>query len=61
MGTAPLTPKVSDDMKTFIWSRGEFFIWLTGAALAFALIMVAALLSVVLYNGFGFFWPFFCF
>ena len=44
-------------MKTFIWSRGEFFIWLTGAALAFALIMVAALLSVVLYNGFGFFWP----
>jgi phosphate transport system permease protein len=39
------------------WRSGEPFIWLTGAALAFALLMVAGLLGLVLVNGLGFFWP----
>jgi phosphate transport system permease protein len=43
-------------MKKF-WKSGDPFIWLTGGALAFALIMVAGLLLLVLVNGMGFFWP----
>jgi len=40
-----------------IWDRGDFFIWLTGAALALSLIMVTGLLGIVLKNGLGYFWP----
>lgn len=40
-----------------LWKGGEPFIWLTGAALAFSLIMVAGLVILVLVNGLGFFWP----
>ena len=36
---------------------GEPFIWLTGSALAFSLLMVAGLLFLILRNGLGFFWP----
>jgi phosphate transport system permease protein len=43
-------------MKNF-WKSGDPFIWLTGGALAFALIMVAGLLSLILVSGMGFFWP----
>ncbi len=43
-------------MKTF-WRSGDPLIWLTGAALAFALIMVAGLIGLVLASGLGFFWP----
>ncbi len=43
-------------MKKF-WSKGDFFIWLTGATLSISLLMVAALLFVVVKNGLGFFWP----
>ncbi len=43
-------------MKTF-WKSGEPFVWLTGGALAFALIMVAGLVLLILVNGLGFFWP----
>jgi phosphate transport system permease protein len=39
------------------WRSGEPFIWLTGAALALALIMVAGLVLLILVNGAGFFWP----
>ncbi|MGH2404965.1 MAG: phosphate ABC transporter permease PstA, partial [bacterium] len=39
------------------WRSGDPLIWLTGAALAFALIMVAGLITLVLANGLGFFWP----
>ena len=31
--------------------------WLTGGALAFALLMVTGLVGLILYNGLGFFWP----
>ncbi len=40
-----------------LWRSGEPFIWLTGAALACSLIMVAGLVGLVLANGLGFFWP----
>jgi phosphate transport system permease protein len=36
---------------------GEPFIWLTGGALAFALIMVVGLVGIILFNALGFFWP----
>ena len=40
-----------------ILDRGDFFIWLTGSALALSLIMVSALLGIVLKNGLEYFWP----
>ncbi|MGH7264547.1 MAG: phosphate ABC transporter permease PstA, partial [Candidatus Rokuibacteriota bacterium] len=39
------------------WKSGEPYIWLTGAALAGALLMVAGLVLLVLVNGMGSFWP----
>jgi phosphate transport system permease protein len=36
---------------------GEPFIWLTGGALALALIMVTGLVAIILANALGFFWP----
>ena len=36
---------------------GEPFIWLTGGALAFALLMVAGLVGIIVTNAVGFFWP----
>jgi phosphate transport system permease protein len=43
-------------MKKF-WKSGDPFIWLTGGALAFSLVMVVGLVLLVLVNGMGFFWP----
>jgi phosphate transport system permease protein len=43
-------------MKRF-WRGGEPFIWLTGGALATALIMVVGLLAIIVVNAAGFFWP----
>jgi phosphate transport system permease protein len=40
-----------------LWRSGEPFIWLTGGALALALIMVAGLLAIIIVNAAGFFWP----
>ena len=39
------------------WKSGVPYVWLTGGALCFCLLMVAGLLWVVLTNGLGFFWP----
>jgi phosphate transport system permease protein len=39
------------------WKSGDPFIWLTGGALAFSLVMVAGLVMLVMVNGLGFFWP----
>jgi phosphate transport system permease protein len=39
------------------WRTGEPFIWLTGGALATALLMVAGLVGIILVNALGFFWP----
>ena len=38
-----------------LWRSGEPFIWLTGGALALALIMVAGLIVIILTNALGFF------
>jgi phosphate transport system permease protein len=43
-------------MKKF-WKSGDPFIWLTGGALAFSLIMVAGLVILIFWSGLGFFWP----
>ena len=43
-------------MRSFLRS-GDPFIWLAGSALAFCLLIVAGLISVVAVNGLGFFWP----
>jgi phosphate transport system permease protein len=40
-----------------LWRSGEPFIWLAGGALALALLLVAGLIGLILYNGLGFFWP----
>ncbi|HEV8617683.1 MAG TPA: phosphate ABC transporter permease PstA [Methylomirabilota bacterium] len=40
-----------------LWRSGDPFIWLTGGALAAALIMVAGLVGIILGNALGFFWP----
>jgi phosphate transport system permease protein len=40
-----------------LWRSGDPFVWLTGAALAFALLMVLGLVGLVLVHGLGFFWP----
>jgi phosphate transport system permease protein len=40
-----------------LWRSGEPFIWITGGALAGALIMVAGLIGIILMNALGFFWP----
>jgi phosphate transport system permease protein len=40
-----------------LWRSGEPFIWLTGGALALALILVAGLIVIILNNALGFFWP----
>jgi phosphate transport system permease protein len=40
-----------------IWRSGEPFIWLTGGALALALLMVGGLIAIIVVNAIGFFWP----
>ena len=41
----------------FLLRRGDPFIWLTGSALAFCLLMIGGLVVVILYNAMGVFWP----
>jgi len=40
-----------------LFRSGEPFIWLTGGALALALVMVVGLIGIILVNALGFFWP----
>jgi phosphate transport system permease protein len=40
-----------------VWRRGDVFIWLSGAGLAFSLILVAALLLAIFFNATQYFWP----
>ena len=39
------------------WKQGEPQVWGTAAALTITLLMVITLISVVMFNGLGFFWP----
>ncbi|MGH7802599.1 MAG: phosphate ABC transporter permease PstA [Thermodesulfobacteriota bacterium] len=43
-------------MKNF-WKSGDPFVWITGGALAFSLLMIGGLLFLIMANGLGFFWP----
>ena len=43
-------------MKNF-WKSGDPFIWLTGGAFIFSLLMIAGLLFLIMAKGLGFFWP----
>lgn len=44
-------------MNVKFWRSGDPFIWLTGSALAFCLLMITGLVGIILYNGLGVFWP----
>jgi phosphate transport system permease protein len=39
------------------WKSGDPFVWLTGGALGFSLIMIFALIVIVAANALGYFWP----
>jgi phosphate transport system permease protein len=39
------------------WKSGDPFVWFTGGALAFSMIMIIALIVIVAANALGFFWP----
>lgn len=39
------------------WKSGDPFVWLTGVALMFSLLMIAGLLYLIGAKGLGFFWP----
>jgi phosphate transport system permease protein len=39
------------------WRSGDPFVWLTGGALAFSLLMIISLIVIVAANALGFFWP----
>lgn len=43
-------------MRDFFKS-GDPYVWMTGGALAFCLIMVVGLVTLIVVNGLGFFWP----
>jgi phosphate transport system permease protein len=40
-----------------MWKSGDPFVWLTGVALMFSLLMIAGLLYLIMAKGLGFFWP----
>jgi phosphate transport system permease protein len=40
-----------------IWQSGDPFIWVTGGALIFSLLMIGGLLALIMVKGLGFFWP----
>ena len=48
-------------MKTFSFKKfldsGSLFIWLCGGALSLSLLMIGGLLTLILINGMGYFWP----
>src|SRR5574341_508239 len=43
-------------MKNF-WKSGDSFVWITGGALTFSLLMIGGLLFLIMAKGLGFFWP----
>lgn len=40
-----------------VFGNGELFIWGCGAGLSISLLMIGGLLLLILFNGFGYFWP----
>ncbi|HEX9843601.1 MAG TPA: phosphate ABC transporter, permease protein PstA, partial [bacterium] len=39
------------------WRQGEFYVWISGAAVTLTLLIAATLIVVVMVNGLGFYWP----
>jgi phosphate transport system permease protein len=39
------------------WKSGDPFIWLSGVALMFSLLMIGGLIFLIAAKGLGFFWP----
>lgn len=46
----------STRMKDF-WRGGELFVWMTASGVALSLLMVAGMLTLIMINGLGQFWP----
>ena len=44
-------------MNNKFWKSGDPFVWMTGVALMFSLLMIAGLLWLIAAKGLGFFWP----
>jgi phosphate transport system permease protein len=44
-------------MNKKFWKSGDPFVWLSGVALMFSLLMIAGLLYLIAAKGLGFFWP----
>src|SRR3954464_14253268 len=40
-----------------MFRRGDHFLWMSGGALGFAVLMITGLLVLVFVSGFTFFWP----
>ncbi|MFW5652580.1 MAG: ABC transporter permease subunit [Planctomycetota bacterium] len=64
--SSPTNASVTDDRrtarrrsrpKTSLFAHGEPMVWLTGGALVIALLMIAGLLVLILYQGVSTFWP----
>jgi phosphate transport system permease protein len=48
--------KHPDSLKNF-WRGGELFVWLTASGVAMSLLMVSGMLTLIMVNGLGQFWP----
>ncbi len=44
-------------MNKDFWKSGDPFVWLTGGALAFCLLMIVSLIVIISTNAIGYFWP----
>jgi phosphate transport system permease protein len=44
-------------MNKGFWKSGDPFVWLTGGALSFCLLMILSLIVIIAANALGFFWP----
>lgn len=44
-------------MNKKFWKSGDPFVWMTGVALMFSLLMIAGLIYLIAAKGLGFFWP----
>jgi phosphate transport system permease protein len=56
-GTAPSPQDATRPRIGGRGGRGDAWIWLTGSALGFSLLMILGLIAVILVNGLGSFWP----
>lgn len=48
---------ITNKKKESIWRQGEPWVWMTAASLALTLLITATLITVVMVNGLGVYWP----